>query len=71
MTVEWGFEEHSQSMDLEELTFSIAKRFTTEFDEIQRVSFMAQMHLEAPILYYRLKAYAKDNGLMTWHEWRD
>lgn len=64
MTIEWQFNQHSETMDVQELFLGVAK-----LPEVRNYAFMEGMRSNAPILFDRLRVYATQNNVLLWYKW--
>ena len=65
MTIEWGFDVDSEEVDLERVC-----REVNDIPALVAKMYMRELYEKAPIVYDRLKGWAKENNRMSWHEWR-
>jgi hypothetical protein len=61
---EWGFDEPSEAVDLERIY-----RELSGCTGIEAYAYLEQLRAKAPIVWGRLKAWAKQRSLMTWVRW--
>ena len=66
MVYEWGFEEPSESVDLERIYQELR---TSGQPAIAQYVYMEQLKKHAPIVWGRLRDWAQARKVMNWVEW--
>ena len=62
---EWEFPEPSHEVDLERIC-----REVSDIPVVVALAYMENLKIRAPVVYGRLKLWAKEKDLMTWYNWK-
>ena len=63
---EWEFPEPSHLVDLERVCVEVSNIPTT-----LALMYMSKLKANAPVVYNRLKVWAKENSRMSWYSWKE
>ena len=61
---EWEFPEPSCDVDIERVCLEVGS-----IPSIAAQAYMGSLKIKAPIVFCRLKEFAKKNNIMTWYKW--